>query len=69
LASRNSHIAVQKCTLRQRADIGELLLISTGREVRLLSCSKPVDDRPPSDLALLFAKLRADDNPDQARQS
>jgi hypothetical protein len=69
LASRNSHLAVQKCTLRQRADIAALLVISTGRKVRLLSCRNPVGDLLLANPTLPFAGLRSDENPDQARQS
>jgi hypothetical protein len=60
---------VQKCTVRQLADIAALPVRSTGRKVRLLSCRNPVDDLLIANPTLPFASLRSDENPDQARQS
>jgi hypothetical protein len=59
ISCANAHLAVQKCTLRQRADIAALHVRSTGRKVRLLSCMSQSGTSPPADPARIFDILRS----------
>jgi hypothetical protein len=56
IACANRHVAVEKCTLRQVADLRALSFHPTARTLRLLSCSRSVGSPPPSCLTPKHAK-------------